>query len=162
MYIVGMDRQQRFEAKFTVNEENGCWEWAGAKARGYGIFDGQGAHRMALRIYQGLEPGGLHVCHKCDNRACVNPAHLFTGTRSDNMRDMVSKGRMNPSQIAGLLTMGRRFKPGNVPKNRRLSPEDVETIRASRDVPYRELCERFKVCKQTVHKIWKGTRWKTH
>lgn len=91
------DLAERFWEK--VEKTDGCWLWRSKIARdGYGHFTtansvSQRAHRVAFELSYGPIPTGALVLHKCDNRRCVNPDHLFLGDYRDNARDMVAKGR---------------------------------------------------------------------
>jgi hypothetical protein len=81
-----------------VNRTDGCWEWAGGRlATGYGYFRLKGrpvtAHRFAWYLAHGNIPPGAFVCHRCDNRKCANPEHLFLGSHLDNMADVVARKR---------------------------------------------------------------------
>lgn len=81
-----------------VNKTSGCWIWIGATRSGYGAFKQNGkiyaAHRASYEFFFGVISGGKFVCHHCDNPSCINPAHLFLGTSSDNMIDCSKKGRI--------------------------------------------------------------------
>jgi len=94
----------RFWEKVNKFAKNGCWEWTSSiKGNGYGAFfthlidEGRkchSAHRYAWKLINGEIPNELWILHKCDNRICVNPDHLFLGTRTDNMRDAANKKRI--------------------------------------------------------------------
>ena len=101
-----MPLDERLKANMVVNVTTGCWEWQGSKRNGYGRItigsrkDGTRrvamAHRVSYELFKGEIPDGMEICHKCDNPCCINPNHLFAGTRQDNIDDREQKGRNNP------------------------------------------------------------------
>jgi hypothetical protein len=87
-----------------------CWLWTGAtNDAGYGQLRTNNAieyaHRMSWEIHHGQITDGLFVCHRCDTPACVNPEHLFLGTHTQNVRDMLAKGR----HVSGFVVHRERF-----------------------------------------------------
>jgi hypothetical protein len=118
----------RFWSKVQQAGSNECWPWLGAKTTwGHGVFwvsaerTRQSAHAIALELATGVvRPQGMHCCHRCDNPACCNPAHLYYGTPSANSADMVARHRnrrgvekvnalLNESQV---VEIRRRFFAG--------------------------------------------------
>jgi hypothetical protein len=159
-----MDRkevEERFWRK--VNKTGDCWLWQGWKnsdgygdyrtAQKHGIFDSKRAHRISYYFTYGDYDRKLDVCHKCDTPLCVNPNHLFLGTRKDNMQDCVSKGRLSPPPIhKGENTHTAKLDWNKVREIRRLHSEG--------GVSQVELGKRYGVTKHTINKIVKNINWK--
>lgn len=115
----------RFNKYFIKREIDSCWEWTGGVvSSGYGSLKNhigryEVAHRQSYRLSIGDIPTGMFVLHKCDNRRCVNPNHLFLGTMKDNTQDMLRKGRGGHHKLD--------FKKHNNPNNK-ISEEDAKDI----------------------------------
>lgn len=97
--------REKFNSKIAKAGPDDCWEWQGAldTTTGYGLMSavgiGQRSHRLAWVFANGAIPmlnkrRSMSVCHTCDNRKCCNPAHLWLGSDSENIRDCIAKGRL--------------------------------------------------------------------
>ena len=128
--------------------ETACWVWTAGKAEGYGVLrvngKNMGAHRFSWEIHYGPIPQGLWVLHRCDNRSCPRPDHLFVGTCADNEADKKAKGRQAKGERQGTYTHpesrsrgsrnGAHTRPENRPRGERhggakLTESDIIQIR---------------------------------
>lgn len=151
----------KFYRYFTFSITTDCWEWnRKLQASGYGYFTYKNkailAHRFSYWLFNGTIPHGLMVCHKCDNRKCVNPDHLFLGDSSTNVHDMIKKGRHSPPPVFYGQSHPRQFS--------KLTDSDVMEIYSYRDSNvvglYDFLSSKFGVSKSTISQIMSGRRWK--
>ena len=145
---------RRFWRKVQQREANECWLWQGAVSRsGYGTCKiarhTQSAHRMAYMLanrLKDIEPG-LFICHRCDNRLCVNPTHLFLGTAADNIADRVRKGRS---------------ARGEKHPNAKLTQTQVEEIRSkyiAGEYTQKQLAAIYRVSESCINGAVKGKRY---
>lgn len=150
--------EDRFWEKVDVRSKDECWNWLGIiTPKGYGHFrvTSKGmtrSHRFSYEIAFGKIPDGFLVLHKCDNRKCVNPSHLFLGTNDDNMKDMARKGRGR--------TLIRLGEDSPVHK---LTLKDVMEIRelySTGQYTYLQLSDRFNITYQHVGSVVTRKTWK--
>lgn len=150
-------RRERIKASIRI-DALGCWIWTKSKSwNGYGRYATGGggnarAHRISYEAFIGEIPRGLHVCHRCDVRACVNPEHLFVGTRSENLMDASRKGRL--SRTHGIK--------GSAHPSSKLTEDQVEEIigHLRAEISKKRLSKMFGVSQRTILLIGRGVTWK--
>lgn len=133
---------ERFNENYSICKDTGCWDWTGCFAvSGYGrmMFNYQNyrAHRLSYILHNGEIPDEMIICHKCDNKKCVNPEHLFIGTILDNVKDRVQKGRT-----------ARNEKSGNM----KLTNKQVKQIR-KRKMSLSMMAKKYNVAESTIVRI---------
>jgi hypothetical protein len=129
-------------ARYVERSACGCWNWNGAQdGHGYGHLNVRGkpikAHRISYELNVGPIPEGLFILHSCDNRRCVNPAHLSVGDAADNSRDMAIKERSRTTV---------------------LTADDVRAIRQS-NLSHAELGRKYGVTYQAIAYARSGATW---
>lgn len=156
--VIGVSEQRRFWDKVSIPSGDDCWDWFGTKNEsGYGnlIIGGRGgkmmkSHRLSWLINRGDIGEGLCVLHKCDNPACVNPKHLFLGTKKDNTRDMIAKGRNSPPPHS----YGENHHHAKFDKSVALSIRNDSR-------PASALSKIYGVCEETIYRIKNRKTWAT-
>lgn len=162
--------EERFNKGFKLCKKTGCWLWKGCvDGSGYGQVKDKGriwkSHRYSFSIYVGDIPEGLCVLHTCDVPSCVNPEHLFLGTKADNTKDMIEKGRDNFKCGTGAINP---LKGEDNPSSK-LTEEQVREIldwdvsqggRWGSGEKLKDLAKRMGVHIQTVDRIRMRKSWK--
>lgn len=150
---------ERFSSRYTPEPNSGCWLWTGALKNKYGSFrmgNHSMAHRASWKIHRGNIPSGMDVCHKCDVRICVNPDHLFIGTRSDNMKDCVSKKRHVSFRHDYVPRHGESVHCAKITSE---MARDIRDLRKS-GMLQREIGEKFGITQAAVSYLLMGKSWK--
>jgi hypothetical protein len=137
-----------------------CWTWTAAKIKsGYGRIGvgpiAEPAHRVSWMLHVGPIPPKHDVCHHCDNPSCVNPAHLFVGTRQQNVDDMMRKGRYSAA------ARGRKWHRGHDHPMAKLTEQQAREIKRSKGLRTAvELSAQYGVNKHHVQAIWRDDAWR--
>lgn len=146
-YEEKIERLKKFFDKHVIRQD-GCWGWKGSIAGGgYPMLmfghKQMNANRISFLLHNGELKDDIWVLHKCDNKICTNPDHLFLGTPRDNTLDKIQKGRDNPR---------RKLTVENVKKIKNLLALGVTMTKIARD---------YSVNHSTISAIKRGITWKT-
>ena len=152
-----MQSELRQAMDARTDKSGGCWNWTGGMhGVGYGSLSKKlhasgYAHRAAYELANGPIPKGAYVLHKCDNRRCVNPAHLFVGSHLDNIKDMQAKGRHKGGSLPGAKNPSAKF-----------SPEQIGAIRERAQAGVQKKCieQEFGISETQYYRVVRGQSWK--
>jgi hypothetical protein len=141
--------------KKIKKHKSGCWNWIGSKyPTGYGRFSYKKhkgyAHRMSYIVFKGKIKKNFCVCHACDNKACINPDHLWLGTQKDNIIDCINKGRR------------AIYKTGENHKNHKLINKQIIEIKykLKNNMPIYKIAKHYFVHINTIYAIKNNKTWK--
>ena len=157
-----LDINKRLDRLITniqvIDDEKSCWNWIGPSKRnkgGYGAYKWSGqtwlSHRLIWHLFiEPLTDPEIKCCHKCDNRLCARPSHLFIGTQNDNIQDMKQKGRA-------------RSPKGSASKMSKLTEGDIPEIKKLRKqgMTQEAIGNKYEVCHSAIGSILRGKTW-TH
>ena len=147
---------ERFSDFVAMIPFHSCWEWTGRycgpiKSR-YGNFwngkKSERAHRFSWRMHHGEIPSGMDVLHRCDNMMCVNPDHLFLGTKKDNAMDMAAKGRSTRGQKNAMAKLSDD------------AANDVVLAIGRGIETQKEIASRHGISREMVSRIKRGLAWR--
>ena len=129
-----------FLLKMRIGAIDECWEYQGCNdGHGYRKIYHQKVHRLSYQHFIGEIPKGLKILHKCDNRACFNPEHLFIGNEADNSRDAAIKGRLS----------------------KKITPDQIPLILKD-DRVHQVIAKDYGVSRGLISNIKRGVKWKHH
>jgi len=143
----------RFWKYTEKSSEENCWMYKGTTYNSYGVLTHKGkrvyVHRVSYEFHKGTIKEGLSVLHKCNNKLCVNPKHLYEGTHKDNARDR---------------ELTENHSRGAKNSNSTLTEEEVTEIKKLVQVEFwrtrKDIGEQFGVSHATISRIATGKTWK--
>jgi hypothetical protein len=148
-----IEQSDRFWSKVEREPDGGCWVWTANLSRGYGAYrllgKMQKAHRISYELAHGPIPPDTCVLHRCDNPPCVNPDHLFLGTRAENNADRAAKGRSAD-------------QAGDANSAAKLTSNEARLIKeryGAGGVSQRQLAAEFGVSQSNINWIVRGATW---
>lgn len=152
-----------FWSLVRVGGADECWEWLGPRRHGtaYGVLQfcrqRLNATHVALELSGVMIGDGLFACHRCDNPPCVNPAHLFVGTQTDNMRDAAGKGHVHRGgRVTGARPRGETIGTSKLTEAQVV---EIRILRANGERPF-IIAKRFGLSPDYVTILAEGRSWK--